>query len=159
MDAGFSVGGIMKRWRRENKLNKASVILRGAGFVPSMFVYDWMSFNRYEEYRFSRTRYLVGIMILTTLYAGGEAFQQLHDLTPGDTRFEFLNEPLPSFTFTATVLFEKMVLQKDSVDGPQVLQMQIAECMVGDETRTSYSLQGMIMGSVHAFTCAWSRYY
>ncbi|CAN1185667.1 Uncharacterized protein At4g28440 [Linum perenne] len=155
MDVGFSVGGIMKRWRRENKLNKASVILRGAGFVPSMFVYDWMSFNRYEEYR-----YLVGITILTTLYAGGEAFQQLHDLTLGDTRFEFLNEPPPSFTFTTTVLFEKMVLQKGSVDGPQVLQMQIAELDLMKEGNTMTfrnSKIDMFKGSMRLALDKWGR--
>ncbi|CAN0927894.1 CASP-like protein 4B1 [Linum grandiflorum] len=87
VEAGFGVGGIMRRWRRENRLTKASVIVRGAGFVFSLLAFvimasnqhgDWMTFSRYEEYR-----YLVGVTILTTLYAGAQAFRQLHELYSG----------------------------------------------------------------------------
>lgn len=34
------------------------------------------------------------------------------------------------------VVSSKMVLQKGRPDGPQVRQMRIAECLVGDETGT-----------------------
>ncbi|RWR82004.1 Nucleic acid-binding, OB-fold-like protein [Cinnamomum micranthum f. kanehirae] len=37
-------------------------------------------------------------------------------------------------TLTVKVVSSKMVLQKGRPDGPQVRQMRIAECLVGDET-------------------------
>ncbi|XP_010940040.1 uncharacterized protein At4g28440 isoform X2 [Elaeis guineensis] len=37
-------------------------------------------------------------------------------------------------TLTVKVVDSKMVLQKGRPDGPQVRQMRIAECLVGDET-------------------------
>ncbi|CAL1378604.1 unnamed protein product [Linum trigynum] len=87
MESGFGVRGILRRWRREDRLNKASVICRGLGFVFSLLAFiimasnnhgDWMSFDKYEEYR-----YLVGITVLSTLYAGAQAFRQVHELHSG----------------------------------------------------------------------------
>lgn len=50
-------------------------------------------------------------------------------------------------TLTGKVVSSKMVLQKGRPDGPQVRQMRIAECLVGDETGmiifTARNEQGM----------------
>lgn len=51
-------------------------------------------------------------------------------------------------TLTVKVVSSKMVVQKGRPDGPQVRQMRIAECLVGDETGmivfTARNEQGMI---------------
>ncbi|CAN1187487.1 Uncharacterized protein At4g28440 [Linum perenne] len=50
------------------------------------------------------------------------------------TKVEQLRPGTSGHTLTVKVVSAKMVLQKGRVDGPQVRQMRIAECMVGDET-------------------------
>jgi hypothetical protein len=51
-------------------------------------------------------------------------FTKVDQLRPGTT----------GHTLTVKVVSTKMVLQKGRADGPQVRQMRIAECLVGDET-------------------------
>lgn len=51
-------------------------------------------------------------------------FIKVDQLRPGTT----------GHTLTGKVVSSKMVLQKGRPDGPQVRQMRIAECLVGDET-------------------------
>ncbi|KAJ4974398.1 hypothetical protein NE237_007572 [Protea cynaroides] len=51
-------------------------------------------------------------------------FTKVDQLRPGTT----------GHTLTVKVVSTKMVLQKGRPDGPQVRQMRIAECLIGDET-------------------------
>ena len=50
------------------------------------------------------------------------------------TKIEQLRPGTGGHTLTVKVVSSKMVLQKGRPDGPQVRQMRIAECLVGDET-------------------------
>lgn len=69
----------------------------------------------------------------------------------------------------AKVVSSKMVLQKGRPDGPQVRQMRIAECLIGDETGTivftARNEQGIIVGisnlvfvKYYRFTCCFLGY-
>ena len=50
------------------------------------------------------------------------------------TKVDQLRPGTSGHTLTVKVISAKMVLQKGRADGPQVRRMQIAECLVGDET-------------------------
>ncbi|XP_043704885.1 uncharacterized protein At4g28440-like [Telopea speciosissima] len=53
---------------------------------------------------------------------------------PVFTKIDQLRPGTSGHTLTVKVVSSKMVLQKGRPDGPQVRQMRIAECLVGDET-------------------------
>lgn len=53
---------------------------------------------------------------------------------PTFTKVGQLRPSTSGHTLTVKVVSTKMVLQKGRADGPQVRQMRIAECLVGDET-------------------------
>ncbi|KAK8987650.1 hypothetical protein V6N11_027395 [Hibiscus sabdariffa] len=53
---------------------------------------------------------------------------------PVFTKVDQLRPGTSGHTLTVKVVSTKMVLQKGRADGPQVRQMRIAECLVGDET-------------------------
>ncbi|KAJ6792779.1 uncharacterized protein M6B38_140225 [Iris pallida] len=53
---------------------------------------------------------------------------------PVFTKVDQLRPGTSGHTLTVKVVSTKMVLQKGRPDGPQVRQMRIAECLVGDET-------------------------
>ncbi|XP_029123744.1 uncharacterized protein At4g28440 [Elaeis guineensis] len=53
---------------------------------------------------------------------------------PVFTKVDQLRPGTNGHTLTVKVVDSKMVLQKGRPDGPQVRQMRIAECLVGDET-------------------------
>ncbi|CAN1310960.1 Uncharacterized protein At4g28440 [Linum perenne] len=53
---------------------------------------------------------------------------------PVFTKVEQLRPGTSGHTLTVKVVSTKMVLQKGRADGPQMRQMRIAECLVGDET-------------------------
>lgn len=53
---------------------------------------------------------------------------------PVFTKVDQLRPGTNGHTLTVKVVSSKMVLQKGRPDGPQVRQMRIAECLVGDET-------------------------
>ncbi|KAF5188483.1 Nucleic acid-binding, OB-fold-like protein [Thalictrum thalictroides] len=53
---------------------------------------------------------------------------------PVFTKVDQLRPGTSGHTLTVKVVSSKMVLQKGRADGPQMRQMRIAECLVGDET-------------------------
>ncbi|KAJ8758946.1 hypothetical protein K2173_003184 [Erythroxylum novogranatense] len=53
---------------------------------------------------------------------------------PVFTKVDQLRPGTSGHTLTVKVVSTKMVLQKGRADGPQIRQMRIAECLVGDET-------------------------
>lgn len=53
---------------------------------------------------------------------------------PVFTKVDQLRPGTSGHTLTVKVVDSKMVLQKGRPDGPQMRQMRIAECLVGDET-------------------------
>ncbi|KAJ9169566.1 hypothetical protein P3X46_017743 [Hevea brasiliensis] len=53
---------------------------------------------------------------------------------PVFTKIDQLRPGTSGHTLNVKVVSTKMVLQKGRSDGPQVRQMRIAECLVGDET-------------------------
>ncbi|KAF5449871.1 hypothetical protein F2P56_030273 [Juglans regia] len=53
---------------------------------------------------------------------------------PVFTKVDQLRPGTSGHTLIGKVVSTKMVLQKGRADGPQVRQMRIAECLVGDET-------------------------
>ncbi|XWS63660.1 hypothetical protein CRYUN_Cryun06bG0120200 [Craigia yunnanensis] len=53
---------------------------------------------------------------------------------PVFTKVDQLRPATSGHTLTIKIASTKMVLQKGRADGPQVRQMRIAECLVGDET-------------------------
>ncbi|KAL0318153.1 UNVERIFIED_CONTAM: CASP-like protein 4B4 [Sesamum calycinum] len=78
------VSNILRRWKREDFLKKASLALRALAFLFSFLAFiimasnnhgDWKDFNKYAEYR-----YVLAIAILSTLYTGLQVLRQLHEL-------------------------------------------------------------------------------
>ncbi|XP_058091677.1 uncharacterized protein At4g28440-like isoform X1 [Magnolia sinica] len=68
-----------------------------------------------------------------------EPLKEMADAKPGMrkpvfTKVDQLRPGTSGHTLTVKVVSSKMVLQKGRPDGPQVRQMRIAECLVGDET-------------------------
>ncbi|KAK6913139.1 hypothetical protein RJ641_022740 [Dillenia turbinata] len=53
---------------------------------------------------------------------------------PVFTKVDQLRPGTSGHTLTVKVVSSKMVMQKGRPDGPQMRQMRIAECLVGDET-------------------------
>ncbi|XP_010264514.1 PREDICTED: CASP-like protein 4B1 [Nelumbo nucifera] len=83
----FGVSSIIRRWRREDLLNKGSTILRTLGLLFSLLSFivmgsnkhgDWMHFDRFEEYR-----YCLAISILSTLYTAAQVLRQIHQFWTG----------------------------------------------------------------------------
>ncbi|KAK4432238.1 CASP-like protein 4B4 [Sesamum alatum] len=78
------VSNILRRWKREDLLKKASLTLRTLAFLFSFLAFiimasnkhgDWREYNKYEEYR-----YVLAIAILSTFYTGFQVLRQLHEL-------------------------------------------------------------------------------
>ena len=76
---------------------------------------------------------------------------------PVFTKVEQLRPGTSGHTLTVKVVNTKMVLQKGCADGPQVRQMRIAECLVGDETGmiifTARNDQGVYIEFMFCFKC------
>ncbi|MQM20908.1 hypothetical protein Taro_053938 [Colocasia esculenta] len=75
-----AVASAVERWRREDLLDKAALVLRGLGCLFSALAFvvmasnshgDWQEFDKYEEYR-----YLVAISSLAFLYAGAQVVRR-----------------------------------------------------------------------------------
>uniref|UniRef100_A0A1D1YKP2 Uncharacterized protein At4g28440 n=2 Tax=Anthurium amnicola TaxID=1678845 RepID=A0A1D1YKP2_9ARAE len=66
--------------------------------------------------------------------SGGMAESKTEMRKPVFTKVNQLRPGTSGHTLTIKVVSSKMVLQKGRPDGPQVRQMRIAECLVGDET-------------------------
>ncbi|KAK7339988.1 hypothetical protein VNO77_20679 [Canavalia gladiata] len=81
------IGGILRRWKREDLMKRGSLALRGIALLFSLLSFivmasnkhgDWREFDHYEEYR-----YLLAIGILSSLYTGGQVFRQVQELSTG----------------------------------------------------------------------------
>lgn len=57
---GFGVSAITRRWKREDLLERGSLVLRGLALLFSLLAFiimasnkhgDWKDFDKYEEYR------------------------------------------------------------------------------------------------------------
>ncbi|KAK4268500.1 hypothetical protein QN277_025150 [Acacia crassicarpa] len=84
---GGGVGGILRRWKRDDLLKRGSLGLRAIALLFSLISFiamasnkhgDWKNFDRYEEYR-----YVLAISILSTLYTGGQVFRQVKEISTG----------------------------------------------------------------------------
>ncbi|XVF76899.1 hypothetical protein PTKIN_Ptkin13bG0304300 [Pterospermum kingtungense] len=89
---GVGVSAITGRWKREDLLNRGSLIARGLALLFSLLSFiimasnkhgDWKNFDHYEEYR-----YLLAIAILSTLYTGGQALRHVNVIWKGKQMFE-----------------------------------------------------------------------
>ncbi|XP_020234991.1 CASP-like protein 4B1 [Cajanus cajan] len=83
--ASGGIGGILRRWKREDLMKRGSLALRGIALLFSLISFviiasnkhgDWREFDKYEEYR-----YLLAIAILSCLYTGAQAFRQIQELS------------------------------------------------------------------------------
>ncbi|KAK4478412.1 hypothetical protein RD792_013881 [Penstemon davidsonii] len=79
---GGAISNIIRRWKREDLLNRGCLATRGFCFVFSLLAFiimasnkhgDWKDFDKYEEYN-----YVLAIAILSTLYSGLQALRQVH---------------------------------------------------------------------------------
>ncbi|BAT83991.1 hypothetical protein VIGAN_04125000 [Vigna angularis var. angularis] len=82
---GGGIAGILRQWKREDLMKRGSLALRGIALFLSLISFivmasnkhgDRRDFDKYEEYR-----YLLAIAILSSLYTGGQAFRQIHELS------------------------------------------------------------------------------
>ncbi|KAG2404576.1 hypothetical protein LR48_Vigan11g031900 [Vigna angularis] len=82
---GGGIAGILRQWKREDLMKRGSLALRGIALFLSLISFivmasnkhgDGRDFDKYEEYR-----YLLAIAILSSLYTGGQAFRQIHELS------------------------------------------------------------------------------
>ncbi|TKY65745.1 CASP protein 4B1 [Spatholobus suberectus] len=79
------IGGILRRWKREDLMKRGSLALRGIALLFSLISFvvmasnthgDSRDFDKYEEYR-----YLLAVAILSSLYTGGQVFRQVQELS------------------------------------------------------------------------------
>ncbi|XP_041028101.1 CASP-like protein 4B1 [Juglans microcarpa x Juglans regia] len=98
---GFGVPEILRRWKREDFVKRGSLGLRALALLFSLLAFiimasnkhgDWEQFDKYEEYR-----YVLAIAILSTLYAGGQALRQVHELWTGNRLFQDRHSALLDF--------------------------------------------------------------
>ncbi|XP_054783892.1 CASP-like protein 4B1 [Prosopis cineraria] len=84
---GGGVGGILRRWKRDDLFKRGSLGLRGMALVFSLISFivmasnkhgDWKNFDKYEEYR-----YVLAIAILSSLYTGGQVLRQVQEISTG----------------------------------------------------------------------------
>ncbi|OMO84938.1 hypothetical protein CCACVL1_10542 [Corchorus capsularis] len=89
---GSGVSAITRRWKREDLMNRGSLVARGLAMVFSLLSLiimasnkhgGWKNFDKYEEYR-----YLLAIAILSTLYSGAQALRQVNEMSTGKPMFE-----------------------------------------------------------------------
>ncbi|KAJ3688304.1 hypothetical protein LUZ61_017468 [Rhynchospora tenuis] len=82
-----AVASVVRRWRREDMLDKATLILRAAAWFFSVISFlvmaankhgDWKEFDKYEEYR-----YIVAIGVLSFLYSMAQVIRHVHRLSGG----------------------------------------------------------------------------
>ncbi|XP_078179041.1 CASP-like protein 4B4 [Carex rostrata] len=82
-----AVTAVVRRWRREDMLDKATLLLRAATWLFSVISFmvmasnkhgDWMEFGNYEEYR-----YIVAIGVLAFLYSMAQVVRHVHCLSGG----------------------------------------------------------------------------
>lgn len=83
--------------------------------------------------------FLIVILLNNLLFCGFLGLSKMAESKPGlrkptFTKVDQLRPGTSGHTLTVKVVSTKMVLQKGRADGPQVRQMRIAECLVGDET-------------------------
>ncbi|KAG1339008.1 CASP-like protein 4B4 [Cocos nucifera] len=91
-DGGAVVTSVVRRWKREDLLEKSTLLLRALGCLFSLVSFlvmasnkhgDWKDFDRYEEYR-----YLLAIAILAFLYSTVQVVRQVQ-------RFGTGRDPVP----------------------------------------------------------------
>lgn len=83
--------------------------------------------------------FLIVVLLNNLLFCGFLGLSKMAESKPGlrkptFTKVDQLRPGTSGHTLTVKVVSTKMVLQKGRADGPQVRQMRIAECLVGDET-------------------------
>ncbi|KAF3330451.1 CASP-like protein 4B4 [Carex littledalei] len=83
-----AVGAVVRRWRREDMLDKATLLLRAATWLFSVISFmvmasnkhgDWKEFGKYEEYR-----YIVAIGVFAFLYSMAQVVRHVHRLSGGN---------------------------------------------------------------------------
>ncbi|XP_020107889.1 CASP-like protein 4B4 [Ananas comosus] len=86
-----AVTSVLRRWKREDLVEKSSLLLRAAALLLSLISFvvmasnkhgDWKEFDHYEEYR-----YIVAIGVLAFLYSAGQVARQVHRLNGGADPF------------------------------------------------------------------------
>ena len=78
---------------------------------------------------------------------------------PVFTKVDQLRPGTSGHTLTVKVVTAKMVLQKGWLDGSQVRQMCIAECLVGDETNVIIFIARNEQGMFALHLYAWRNAY
>ncbi|KAJ4772891.1 CASP-like protein [Rhynchospora pubera] len=88
-----AVAAVVRRWKREDLLDRATLLLRAAAWLFSVISFlvmaankhgDWKEFENYEEYR-----YIVGIGVLSFLYSMAQVIRHVHRLSGG-------TDPIPT---------------------------------------------------------------
>ncbi|RZC82482.1 hypothetical protein C5167_045273 [Papaver somniferum] len=88
------ISSILRRWKKENLLNKGSLFLRGGTLFFSFLAFvimasnkhgDWEDFDKYQEYR-----YCLAISILAIMYCGAQVFHQVNRIRTGK---DFISQP------------------------------------------------------------------
>ncbi|MCL7026040.1 hypothetical protein MKW94_030276 [Papaver nudicaule] len=88
------ISSILRRWKKENLLNKGALFLRGGTLFFSFLSFvimasnkhgSWEDFDKYQEYR-----YCLAISILALMYSGAQVFYQINRIRTGK---DFISQP------------------------------------------------------------------
>ncbi|WOL06859.1 hypothetical protein Cni_G15593 [Canna indica] len=86
-DGGTAVRSVVNRWRREDLLEKGTLVFRALVLLFSVLAVvilasnkhgDWKDFDLYQEYR-----YLLAVSVLTLLYSVAQVWRQAHRFSTG----------------------------------------------------------------------------
>ncbi|KAJ3682875.1 hypothetical protein LUZ60_013102 [Juncus effusus] len=98
---GPAVTSVVRRWKREDLLERSPLILRALASLFSFLSFvllvsnkhgDWMEFDRYEEYR-----YLVAISALAFVYSLAQTLSQLCRFRGGSDQMAVQNTRIGDF--------------------------------------------------------------
>ncbi|KAK9290922.1 hypothetical protein L1049_009101 [Liquidambar formosana] len=143
MENQSGASGILRRWKREDLLKRGSLALRGLALLFSLLSFiimasnkhgDGRNFDQYEEYR-----YVLAIAILSTLYTGGQALRQVHELSTG--KFYFSRRNLALLDFFGDQIMAYLLISSASAATPMTNRMREgADNIFTDSTAAAISM-------------------
>lgn len=126
--SAFGVSSVLRRWRRDDLVFRASFALRAWALVFSLLSFvimvsnkhgGWKDFDNYEEFR-----YLLAIAILSTVYTGVQAGLHLYHLSTGRRLFTIQNRTFALVDFSCDQVVAYLLISAASTAVPMTNRMR-----------------------------------
>ncbi|KAL5550705.1 hypothetical protein UlMin_000881 [Ulmus minor] len=154
------VTGILRRWKRDDLLRRGSLALRGLAFLFCLLSFiimvsnkhgDWKNFDNYEEYR-----YVLAIAILTTLYSGGQALLQVHEISTG--KYLFQRRTAALYDFVGDQIAAYLLISSASAAVPMTNRMRESQDNIFTDSSASAISMSFLAFLFLAFSAVISGY-